>query len=224
MKKFTVISVCAVALMLIASAVSRPVLADTIHVGDTITLNWGQPTHNLSGGGPFLLTDITTGDSFLSFCLEKNEYFTPGQNLKVSTISDAAVSGGVRGGNPDPISQETAWLYLHFREGDLWTITGTSLATDIFNLQDAIWMLEQELDKSNSNPFIQFLANHPTITSPSDLNYVAVINPVTYNPNGSIATYNQSQLSLRPVPEPGSLALLATGILGLGFCFKRKKS
>jgi hypothetical protein len=212
------------AILLMIGLVPQPAMADAVYVGDTIKLDWASSTHNPANGGPFLLTDLTTNAAFLTFCLEMNEYFSPGAVMSIDTISKAAVKGGLGGGNPDPISQETAWLYKHFREGDLWSITGISQTTNnTFALQDAIWMLEEEKAPNAINPFINFLVSNSNVASSADLAYVSVVNPVTYYANGAISAYKQSQLTYSNVPEPGSLVLLGTGIAALGFAYKRKR-
>ena len=55
---------------------------------------------------------------FETFCVEYNEHFTPGSTYYYG-ISQGAVNGGISGGNPDPISKGTAWLYLNFAQGTL---------------------------------------------------------------------------------------------------------
>ena len=60
----------------------------------------------------------TYNGGFETFCIEGNEYFNPGRTYYYS-ISQAAINGGISGGNPDPISMGTAWLYLNFAQGRL---------------------------------------------------------------------------------------------------------
>lgn len=101
--------------------------------------------------------DSLSADTFESFCLELNEHISIGSSY-VATINTAAVSGGVGGGNPDPLGESTAWLYTQFRTGALdYAYSGTvNIATtagmESFNrndtaraLQLAIWLLEDEI-------------------------------------------------------------------------------
>ena len=58
----------------------------------------------------------TFNGGFETFCVEYNEHFTPGSTFYYG-ISQGAINGGISGGNPDPISRGTAWLYLQLRSG-----------------------------------------------------------------------------------------------------------
>jgi hypothetical protein len=109
-----------------------------------------------SGGGEFTITvldgplkDVYGLQSFKSFCIEKNEYV--GNNATYNyVINSGAVAGGRTGGNPDPVSDDTAYLFYNFWEGSLSGVGGafeynyssTSSAND---LQQAIWFEEGEL-------------------------------------------------------------------------------
>ena len=83
---------------------------------------------------------------FETFCVEYNEHFTPGSTLYYG-ISQGAINGGISGGNPDPISKGTAWLYLNSLRAR-WPDTTTALGPDgnasAAALQATIWWLEGE--------------------------------------------------------------------------------
>ena len=162
------------------------------------------------------------GMGFETFCLEYNEEFIPGGTYNY-TISQAAIHGGTT--TFDPISLGTAWLYLHFAEGNLTGYDYTNAANrtaDAGLLQNAIWWLEQEhnltYDSSNKFELAAFNRFGGEAGARADNNGfygVAVLN--LYDLNGGLA---QDQLCL--VPDSGTTAvLLGVGLLGL-FLFKRK--
>ena len=88
-----------------------PAAADAIILTDLIT---GDFANNAAGGGgPFKATTTGTllgATDFVTLCIEFNEHFSYGTSYNF-TLSDSAISGGVAGGNPDPVSDATKWLY-----------------------------------------------------------------------------------------------------------------
>lgn len=91
-----------------------------------------------------------SGSYFQTFCIEKNENFTPGENYEW-TLSGASHNGGFAGQtspNTDPISAATAYLYTQFYFGALqgydYTL-GTARKDSATQLQLAIWYLENEI-------------------------------------------------------------------------------
>jgi len=113
------------------------------------------PGLGTGSGGAFTIKVVSgltgvgkaVGDTFLSFCLESNEYITvPGTGYDAN-VNSKAVNGGSGGPKPDPISKATAWLYSNFINGTLSAATsGTFQMNDQGgnDLQDAIWWLEEE--------------------------------------------------------------------------------
>ena len=103
---------------------SAPSLAAIVNPGDSIVFS-AAPNRDGSlsgGGGAFLITDTTSGFSWYSFCLERNEYISFGPTYKVGSVGPDAVNGGDSGGNPDPISSQTAYLYYLYATGGLWSL------------------------------------------------------------------------------------------------------
>ena len=86
------------------------------------------------------------GIEFITFCIERNEVVRPGFRYDVAENTEA-IKGGLGGGNPDPLSPETAFLYTHFYQGTLPSIVPTFeylVRESGWALQDAIYMLEDE--------------------------------------------------------------------------------
>ena len=67
-----------------------------------------------------------------------------GGTLHNYSISGGAIQGGVSGGNPDPISFGTAYIYNQFIAGTLADYSSSNV-TNQTDLQDAFWMLEGEI-------------------------------------------------------------------------------
>ena len=156
---------------------------------------------------------------FETFCVEYNEHFTPGSSYYYG-ISQAAINGGVSGGNPDPISRGTAWLYLQFATGMLqgYNYTGPNGNLSAGALQDTIWWLEGERADDPHNIFSMAVTNQfggDPMTAMADNNGtygVSVLNLWSDIDHRYVA---QDQLILT-VPDGGStVMLLGLGLLGL---------
>lgn len=166
-------------------------------------------TSDLNGGG-FVDYD------FQSFCIEVNETSYTPVNFVVGT---AAIAGGV-GGNPDPISEGTAFLYNAFARGVLANYFGVNRAANAALLQLAIWALEQEAaaPAAGVNPFYDLaIANGGTADAAAGYLGVYVLN--TYR----IGVTNGDNLSQdflyyeKTVPEGGvTLMLLGGALMGMG--------
>ena len=107
---------------------------------------------NLEKTQPLYAAAATFNGGFETFCIEYSEHFSPGSTYYYG-ISQGAMNGGLSGGNPDPISRGTAWLYLQFAKG---TLAGYNYAlgpggnASAAALQATIWWLEGEGDNPRS--------------------------------------------------------------------------
>lgn len=131
-------------------------------------VNSGSPTSFGGGGGAFLVTsnnvkfagnpagpNAIENGSFLTFCIEINEFISYGASYQTLANPAGAVHGGNGNTNPDPLNASTQWLYWNFRQNTLASyLTGSTdaawdaLSTDNRNaaIQYTLWYLEDEIE------------------------------------------------------------------------------
>lgn len=230
-------TVLLLSLITVASALSAT--AATIKIGSTPNRADGNiMTVPGAGGGEFAANGsefsgaysplAKYGDSFATFCLERNETINLGGTYQYFLNPEGSVNGGFAGGNPDPISQGTAWLYRNFALGTLadYDYLGSDRKADAGYLQDAFWFLEQEfaddsipLNRAPANPFLAAVAaefgSYDNARLDNALYPVYALNLTKTDRSGKVIM-KQDVLVFRPVPEGGTTSvLLGTGLLGL---------
>jgi hypothetical protein len=208
-------------------------LGATSATASTVTLtDWtdGDFADNAAGGGgAFKATTTGTllgSGSFMTFCIEFNEHFGYGGTYDF-TLSGGAVHGGVSGGDPDPISDETKWLFAEASTGGYTsfytTATGLGLGSGVGAVfQEAIWYLEGERTSGEITLAGLALANYALTNQNWNSLYAAGdrVYAMNLTSGGSpaqdqLAYVHGASVNLN-VPDSGStLALLATGLVAL---------
>jgi len=166
---------------------------------------------------------------FQTFCIEYNETISMGKTYDW-TLNTEAVQGGVGGGNPDPLSAETAWLYTQFWNGTLddydYNLGVGNRADSADQIQHAIWYLEQEITSldTSSQAWTWVTDAQSAVSSGnwSGLGGVRVLNVSQTLSDGTVRD-RQDLLVIIPVPLPPAALAGFVMLGGLGLARLRKR-
>ena len=153
----------------------------------------------------------STGTVISSFCVERDEYFNPGSSYYA--VINTATDGSCFFGKSDPLDSRSAYLYTQF-------ISGNPLFQNEQQLQQAIWYIEQESNKSNA---YVGLANDAVSSGLwSGIGNVRILNLYKYYDGKCYWGRVQDQLiSISTVPAPGALLLAGIGTVLVGWLRRR---
>lgn len=196
-------------LMVFASIAS----ADTLNLadpwwgyGENVNVNMVQPNSNPVYAGQIMVTlnasPANDSPAFAVYCLDLLSKIESPQTVEVKSLQDFGDTGG-----------KIAWLLNTYAFGVDSNAKGAGL-------QLAIWEVLYDTQYDLSDGTFKVLSNNIEAITQAG-NYLGSIGSNTSN--AIWFDTNAGQDLGAPIPEPGSLLLLSTGLGALGFAFLRRR-
>ena len=181
------------------------------------TTDGGELTAHVATGSDPIGPLWDPGDTFGTFCIERDEHVTLQSRKYWVELNTEAVKGGNNTDTGDPLDYRSAWIYTQWMTQSSFTINKTGGGTLTIEHNDAganivqwaLWTIEEEADYT-SYAGVQDLIDAAAAANWKNLGNVRVMNLYQLADDGTHTVFSQDMMVMVPVP-----ATILLGFLGL---------